>query len=362
MAEKNYFESLTVLRGIAAWWIVLYHFRSFLDDHFPASFIFIVAQGYLAVDLFFILSGFVIYYNYRTLNYNKNDLLTFFAKRFARIYPLHIVILVSYLSIPLLFILYSKFDRFSDWYDTSYYFMSIFLLQNWGFTDTLSWNTPAWSISTEWFSYLAFPFFLFAVSKYLTRFYLVALSFCIVTLILAAYFYLNGESTIGANIPKNGLTRCVLQFFLGILVCNVYLNNKNIFENTLFKFFLVPLLLFTSYYFWKKNINDYYVVSIIFSLLILHLATFSQKTQSYLRATPLYYLGEISYSTYMVHFIIREWFKLGFVSVPGQATLVKVLAVLFAIFIASAILYKFVEKPAQSKVTRVMLNWISQRY
>ena len=60
-------HALTSLRGIAAWWVVLFHFDTYLLPYIPVAVFQFIAKGYLAVDLFFCLSGFVIFLNYGKL-------------------------------------------------------------------------------------------------------------------------------------------------------------------------------------------------------------------------------------------------------------------------------------------------------
>jgi peptidoglycan/LPS O-acetylase OafA/YrhL len=64
---RHELRPLTSARGIAAWYVVLYHIRESAAGTLPQSVIDIFAKGYLAVDFFFVLSGFVIWLNYRSL-------------------------------------------------------------------------------------------------------------------------------------------------------------------------------------------------------------------------------------------------------------------------------------------------------
>ena len=78
---------LTALRGIAAWWVVLFHLRLFLVPYLPAGAMAVLARGNLAVDLFFLLSGFVIHLNYaERVTPDAASVGDFLFRRFARIY------------------------------------------------------------------------------------------------------------------------------------------------------------------------------------------------------------------------------------------------------------------------------------
>ena len=89
--NKSRFSALDGLRGIAALAVVFYHVK--FPNHFTTYPGLFFRNGYMAVDLFFILSGFVIYANYSGKIYNTASALRFIVLRFFRIYPLHLAIL-----------------------------------------------------------------------------------------------------------------------------------------------------------------------------------------------------------------------------------------------------------------------------
>src|SRR5207253_1604119 len=93
-----------------------------------------------------------------------DSLRRFFVARFARIYPLHAFMMAVLLLNPLAQ-LFSRAGLDDARYDPSYFFLSLLMIQNWGFTGHLAWNIPAWSISTEWFAYFLFPPFAYLVVK-----------------------------------------------------------------------------------------------------------------------------------------------------------------------------------------------------
>ena len=90
MKKLLYLESL---RGIAAASVALHHFsvNSILQNNYY------VKNSYLMVDFFFVLSGFVIAYNYMDKLTNTKNLINFQIKRFLRLYPLHFLVLLAFL-------------------------------------------------------------------------------------------------------------------------------------------------------------------------------------------------------------------------------------------------------------------------
>ncbi len=188
--------SLTSLRGIAALWVVLYHYTAqYLPNLDTSNYTQVIGKGYLAVDMFFMLSGFVMTHVYHhafsksiTDNYKG-----FLVARFARLYPLHIFIL-------LLFVATAASANFAANATTGVshtipaegprsftaLFANIFMVQGLE-AGKLSWNYPAWSISVEFIAYLAFPFALPAIwrsSNGLKLFFALALSTALAVLAL----------------------------------------------------------------------------------------------------------------------------------------------------------------------------------
>src|SRR5947207_4699557 len=101
---------LTSLRGLAAWWVAVYHFRDYLPLPSPNPIYDFFSRGYLAVDLFFVLSGFVLQLSYfrNPIGITRSSIVEFALARVARIYPLHVFMLMLFTTVPLAIILYSS--------------------------------------------------------------------------------------------------------------------------------------------------------------------------------------------------------------------------------------------------------------
>src|SRR4051794_77871 len=153
----QYFSALTSVRGIAAWWVVLFHFRNELpNEFFNTTAHNVIAHGHLAVDLFFALSGFVIALNYadKLKIFTRVEYIRFLVMRFGRIYPLYLFMLLLFIINPLAIHFFSSNHSLDSRYDPVAYLLSLALIQHWGFYNKLTWNIPAWSISTEWAAYM----------------------------------------------------------------------------------------------------------------------------------------------------------------------------------------------------------------
>lgn len=154
---KNHLYSLTVLRFFAAFIVFGFHFFSFPEEHLLLRKIF--SQGFLGVDFFFILSGFVLAYSYFESITLHNNFTTrkFLINRFARIAPVYYLAL--FFSIPALLNMaraLSSLDRFLVWTTLplsltfTQSFTSLYITQGY-------WNIPSWSLSVEFFFYCLFP-------------------------------------------------------------------------------------------------------------------------------------------------------------------------------------------------------------
>ena len=116
------------------------------EQPFYDIFFFAYNDGWLAVQFFFVLSGFIFFNLYlKKINNRQIDFKKFFILRFSRLYPLHFLTLLLILFISFLLIE----NNFLSNTDLKHFFLNIFLIQNWGFEDGYSFNTPAWSISIE---------------------------------------------------------------------------------------------------------------------------------------------------------------------------------------------------------------------
>ena len=158
--DPQYFPALTGLRFILALWVVLHHITgtNMMLEPFlltwPAFAQDIIRGGYLAVQSFFLLSGFVLAQSYATARWNRTSLARFGMARFARIYPAYFFSLV--LIVPFMIETFWK-RHLSAVEQLDLIGNYTFVLQGWTGGLGVGWNTPAWSLSCEFFFYLCFP-------------------------------------------------------------------------------------------------------------------------------------------------------------------------------------------------------------
>ena len=165
---QNYFPALTGLRFVLAIWVILHHLIGkgmMLEDWaltLPGAAAQLLRGGYLAVQTFFLLSGFVLARTYARTKWNRETLARFGMARFARIYPVYLLSLavVARFAIEMLSrpgrTAFQKAALLGDY---------SFILIGWMKPLGVGWNTPAWSLSCELFFYLLFPRVLFGLRQ-----------------------------------------------------------------------------------------------------------------------------------------------------------------------------------------------------
>lgn len=353
---RTTYPALTALRGLAAWWVVVYHFREQLDLSGMSLLQTLAGHGYLAVDLFFIMSGFVIALNYAGDLRRPSALavLRFLGFRLARIYPLHLVILVAFLANPLAIHFLSRSGTASDRYAPGYFLQSLFLVQNWGLNSDPAWNIPAWSISTEWGAYLAFPLLAWCLGRVASP--ARALAALLAALVLAAGLgYLAGS--LGNDIARGGLLRCLVEFTLGAAVFRLHaLAGHRLPGGAVTLAAGLALLLAGLALRWP----DYGFALLAMLLIIIGLLDGRSFGARALTCGPLLYVGEVSYSTYLVHYLVKDWSKFILVGngIPPVAAFTAYIGFTAA---ASVVLYHFVELPGRRLGRERVQAWLTRR-
>lgn len=333
---------LTGLRGLAAVWVFLYHAIRLTKDLDPAAtglLRLIGSAGYLGVDLFFVLSGFVIAYNYAQsdLHLSLHRYGGFLWKRLARIWPAHTVALLFFASG--LAIYHVKFDL-----SFVGLLLSLTLTQAWAFPAHQIWNPVAWSVSCEWAAYLVFPLIALVTRALSARLAVIAM--------LGCYVGLYGAFVIGpwGDGPYSlGLQRVAASFTGGVLVYRIWCTHHNPL-NTAGWFAVVALILGTSAIDMLSGRALSVAKAPILSCAVVY--TLACATGVLARNFQRFrYAGCISYSFYLVH-----WTSLALSQAVLTASRTNrsapwvYVALAASLLMAAAMadfLYRYVEQPAQ---------------
>jgi peptidoglycan/LPS O-acetylase OafA/YrhL len=346
--------SLTPLRGIAALWVVIFHFCWYFPAVHPERYTAAVYKGYLAVDLFFVLSGFVITHVYkdgfagRVTGRRYRD---FLKARVARIYPLHIAVLLLFVAAATAeraasYALRGSFEPMPLLGERSLggLLANLVMLQGlWA--RELSWNDPSWSISLEFLAYLLFPLF-FPVLWRAGRAAKAGLG-GLLLVVLGWLAYRTG----GYFNQWNGtyaILRCLPEFLAGMLLYSAY--QSGIFASMLSTdaaLAAVALLLAALLHLGAPDL----AIIPLFPLLILAAVRNRGRLSPLLNSPPLVWLGDISYSLYLLHWFVlfvtteiaRRLPALDFANLPPAPSL-ALIAVLIAVSLALATLsFRFIE-------------------
>lgn len=351
--RQNDIPALTGLRAVAAWWVVAYHFRLTLATPSLGWLVPPLSAGYVAVDIFFVLSGFVLALKYfdEFSNFVGNGAvqfgrvhawLGFLGKRLARIYPLHFVMLCVYLLNPLAIYLFSSQGAWTEGYGPAYFLLSLLLVQNWGFAPALQWNIPAWSISTEWLAYALFPLLIALVAWAQRRgaMALLLLAGAACAALSLAYSW-RGVSTLAVGIEALGAWRCVCGFLVGVVLARL----RALYPLQTARW-AGPALLGSSLAAMLCMVNgtqDHVYVPVLAAALVLWVSGSPPVTSRLLASGWLVALGTVSYSTYLAHYFIKDWVK--FLSAePGPLQFVIYLVL---VAVASFVLHRKVEVPGR---------------
>jgi peptidoglycan/LPS O-acetylase OafA/YrhL len=340
-------RALTSARGIAAWFVVLYHIRLSVAG-LPASWVALFAKGYLAVDFFFLLSGFVIWLTWgeRLREGRWRAVPAFLQKRVARIWPLHLFMLACAVGLALLLAATGRQNPID--YPFGQLPLHIFLLQNWGFTDQLAWNDPSWSISTELGAYLLFPWLAVAIDWRRVPTWAVLAAIAALLILLHALMADGGALNLGHDIARFGLRRCVLEFASGTAVAALWLRWRDRPGIPAWSAAGVAALFLAG---WASDtMSETLAIPAAFAAILLLLALTSGKRGNLLEIAPLHYLGEISYATYLGHFLLFVVFKLALVDDPRVIHPALIALYLLMVLASSIALYHLVERPAQKWV------------
>jgi len=341
--EKNRLDFLTSLKGIAAWGIVLFHIKDHLLLHVPYSIYVVIEKGFLFVDFFFISSGIIISYNYfhSLSGLNGPRVKQFYLKRLIRIYPLHFLMLVAYISV-LAVIIYSGRGYKEFVYSGHDFVFNLFLIHNWGFTHHFSWNIPSWAVSVEIAAYLIFPFIASIYIKFKNRFSI--LSIILFCAIIYTVYSLGDCKSIGDSIPRLGIVRGLSEFLIGMNLYILYNKFKEVQAIEIVGAFLLGTGAFGIYMVLYMDVSNIIFFPISLTAFIAGLLVFSDEFSALLGNKLLIYIGKISYSTYMIHFFLRDVFKLLFLK--SEITPISwIISYGLFLLLCSHISYRYIEIP-----------------
>jgi peptidoglycan/LPS O-acetylase OafA/YrhL len=308
--ETKELQSLTPLRGIAAIWVICFHYAVVYFGFRPEQFSWVFNKGYLAVDIFFMLSGFVLSHVYwRTFSPeatgHAKNYWSFIGARIARLYPLHLFNLGLFVVVTLAFSVYAyvsfgKFDSIPVYGARSWTALLANLAMLQGLkARELAWNFPAWSISVEFFAYFLFPLALPFVARASGPGKLFLAGLALLALCLFAYL---GNGDFNQWDGPITLLRCLPEFVFGALLYAGF--REKLWPDWFKRDYAIIAILLGVLALLHFGISDFIIV-VGFPAVILSAVMNAGRMAPILNAAPLVWLGNISYSLYLAHGFVQ---------------------------------------------------------
>lgn len=374
--------SLDVARGFAALSVVFWHWSHFARAGDLGELPFVRAElplydlfflfyerGALAVDFFFSLSGFVFFWLYRQkLTERKVGAWKFFALRFSRLYPLHLLTLLVTAALAFYYVKIAGVPFVYPNNDLYHFGLQAGMVSHWGLQSGHSFNGPIWSVSIE---ILLYGLFFLACRSRVTQpwqlLIAVGLGFVVKELVYPPLgrgifsFYLGGICYYILSSERAWFDRAVLRKTLYALtgVAWVFAFGSTFFELGTRVVEALPALERRGALAGKviDKLAFYYGAGVLFPLTILTLVTVEKQRGGLGRRFS--FIGNVSYSSYLLHFplqlllvVLFSSFGISYVHFQSPLALIGFYLILIPVSLAS---YHWFERPVQSILRRRML-------
>ena len=356
-ARKPPLPALTGIRTLLAFNIVLFHFTPpYLGPIRP-----FVEHGFVFVNVFFLISGFILSYNYfdRGASLNKRD---FWLARFSRLYPVYLLVLI--ISFKMLEIEWHARSRTEFWQG---FILSPLLLQGWSPSLATFWNTVAWTLSCEVAFYAAFPWLIrLPWPRKPSRLILLILVFWIINLGPSTIYLLLNPDHLAEPITRYTSTTLIrflkytpipyaATFLAGVALSRLQLL-ATVTERQRLAIAAIAVVLLGLFFYVVSPHIPYLVLHgglllPLFAMLVFGLSG-PHIISSVFAWGPLLLIGESSYCLYLLHFNV--FILIHMYHLPERlhvATLDPWIS--YAALIAlSIVVYRFVENPARRAILR----------
>jgi len=346
MKNSETIYGIEIIRFISALAILIFHYQhlyylgnqDFVTENQPFyKYIkFFYIYGFQGVNFFWCISGFIFFWKYSKI-IKSISAYKFFKIRFARLYPLHFITLITIIIFQYFYFIEENNFYIYQKNDFYHFFLQIFMASYWGFEDGHSFNGPIWSISIEILVYVFF-YILLRVFNSSTFINLFIITICI--FLKAIYEY-------NAHVFFD----CSLFFFVGGLVAlNIQIIDKLKLVK-IFTYILIPSSIYfvIKYQFFNINNFTYLYQLFIYPLLIIVFLDLEFKNKNLKKMLSI--LGNLTYSSYLLHFPVQILISLIFIklgkTIPVNDNLFFLLYLIFILFI-SYFSYKYYENPIRS--------------
>ncbi len=362
LPKKPLMPALAGLRGVGALWVVASHMQITLTSTNPGI-RHLMWHGWLAVDFFFMLSGFVISYVYLerfATPQSLKNMGSFLWARFIRIYPATVVVLCCLWLPCFLTLKYLHFDIDPEIITKQGFILQVLLLNGLGFIDGGGWNGPSWALSSEFVLYCGFPFIALYIVRLKSKVVLwVHLALVLATVIGIALVLYHGNKFMLAR--QYTLIRAFSEFIMGCLLYKIFSQkstaSKTWLENPFMRNWaglvslgvIVIMSVVVVHPFWR------FLYLIFFGIIILSAAQPGVLFTKLFSNPIMQKIGTLSFTLYLIHYFIlsinRSILKKFLVRDGVAVDIGFALISLVMIFAGSWLLYTYVEKPAKKWLT-----------
>jgi len=334
------------LRGMSILAVYFYHINlGFYEQN-------IFRGGFIGVDIFFVISGYIIttisLHDEKINNFNA---IKFYTRRIKRILPIAFLVMFIITIYSYYFDTYSKFNLNFELAKSSFLLFANFFLyfQQIEYNSINSDYIPLlhyWSLSIEEQFYIIFPLIFLLKSL---RFYFFTLIFFISLFLCITISNIDFEKSFYFSYTR------IWEILLGVITA-ILNNNYNLTKSKKIFYYKYFLLFIIIIFIILGNQKNFYPFNIIFITTITALVLFKhkdEKTNAILSNSILIYIGKISFSLYLIHFPVLSYLRsYDFINSGTSTNSIKVgfLLLLFLIFI-SILSYKIIEKPFREKIS-----------
>jgi peptidoglycan/LPS O-acetylase OafA/YrhL len=310
--------------------------------------------GWIWVDFFFVLSGFVMAYVYAPMfaaNVGRDGYLTFLLRRLGRVYPLHLATLLLFVPTELakLVVVSNADPAFS--HNTGFSILTnMLLVQAWHIHPANTWNRASWSISAEFAAYLLFPFLALGLARVRAASGVSVAALCLAALLLIDVLHGSLDTSFDW-----GVARCLPSFMLGMLLCRWHLAPASMAKEAVASDIVLAGTLLLILLLLHLGVDGVPII-VLFCVLTLSASLNAGRVGAFLSAGPLHRLGVLSYSIYLTHGLVLRGWQFAFNRIGPISTPVAVVALtaLLALTIAvSAVTYRYVEVPGREFFNRL---------
>ena len=351
-------KPLTALRFLAAMWVVSFHYWPHLAGFGTPLF---VTKGYLGVEMFFVLSGFILSHVYLDgLGKDRFHYGKFLWARLARVYPLHLATLIG-VGVMAFAAGALGIGMDHEIAPLSLLPANLALVHAWGLTASTAWNHPSWSISAEWFAYLSFPVFGWAAWRLRNRpGVAVAAAVGLLVALYTLFHNLAGFSLTQATFAWGAL-RIVPCFAYGCAL-NLLWRANRIDSAGMAK---AGVGLFGALIVWLVLMQaPDAALTVTFGGLILSLASLTSNGSKLFSGKVGVYLGEVSYAVYIVCFpweLVSMNAARKVMGIEGALPLPVWLAIVAGVLPCAMLAHHLVERPARNAMRRwAEMGWRRQ--